>query len=95
MGPKGVFLTPTQPPEQRRSSPHSPGLCLAEGPKQVVFRELILPHLAQMREEPSPGLCPLVPEPSGPARCPGRGPSRGHAAGLCHQTSLVQSHSDT
>lgn len=95
MGSKGDFLIPTRPSEEGSSSQRSPGLCLAEGPKQVAVKELILPRLARMREDPFPGLCPLLPEPSGPACCPGSSPSRGRAAGLCHQTSLVQSHSDT
>lgn len=36
-----------------------PSLCLAEGPKQVVFKELISPQLAQMCEDHFPGLCSL------------------------------------
>ena len=47
--------------EQGRSGQPTPSLCLAEGPKQVVFKECILPQLAQMCGDPFPGLCSLLP----------------------------------
>lgn len=40
-GEEGVFYIPIHPPEQGSAGQPSPRLCLAEGPKQGVFTELI------------------------------------------------------
>lgn len=47
----------------------SPSLHLAEGPKHVVFKELILPQLGRVWS-PLSGLCSLLPEPSEPMGLP-------------------------
>lgn len=65
MGKKG--LLPTHPPKQGSSSQPPASFCLAEGAKQAVFKELILPvQLAQMCEYLIPDLCSLPPELSEP-----------------------------
>lgn len=71
MGKGGVFYIPIHPPERAREIWSAyPSLCLAEGPKQVVFKECILPQLAQMCEDAFPGLCSLSPGSSEPTGLP-------------------------
>lgn len=66
---EGVFHIPIHPPEQGSSSQPSPSFLLAEGPKQVVFKELIFTTGAEC-EDPFPDLCSLLPEPSEPIGLP-------------------------
>jgi len=60
-----------------------------------VFKELIVPQRAQVREDPPQASVPSFLNPLGLPADLGAAPPGGRAAVLCHQTSLVQSHSDT